>query len=145
MKVPIISYQNKLFNSKIKKDFRKDLRRLSTVPEQILWKHLRNRQYLNLKFRRQYSIGKYIVDFYCAELKLAIEIDGANHFFDDKSAQYDIQRQKFIELKNIKVLRFLNSDIVDNINGVLETIAGASKPPLAPPSKGGEDTERIRI
>ncbi len=131
MKTPTITYQNKLFNSQSKKLYRRNLRKLSTQQEKILWKFLRNRQHLNLKFRRQYIIGKYITDFYRPELKLAIEIDGANHFFDAKSTAYDLQRQRFIESKGIRVLRFSNPGFLENIEGVLQTIAGVSKPPPA--------------
>jgi very-short-patch-repair endonuclease len=73
------------------------------------------------KFRRQYSVNQYVVDFYCPELKLAIEIDGDSHF-NDISEKYDKERQKSIESFGIRFLRFTNIDIYDNIDGVLQTI-----------------------
>ena len=127
MKRLINSYTNKLFNSKVNREKRKLLRNTATNSEQKLWYYLKNKQLDGYKFRRQYGIGKFIVDFYCSEIKLAIEIDGANHFFDDKSTNYDIIRQKFIESKGIKVLRFTNAEIINNIGGVIESIIIAFK------------------
>ena len=128
----------KTMNSKKCLKFRKALRNNRTRQEYILWKYLKGKQVNGYKFRRQHSIGKYIVDFYCPELNLAIEIDGANHFFDDRSEKYDTRRQKFIEQFGIRVLRIGNGDIMNNIKGVLEEIYKYSEPPLAPPLKGGE-------
>ncbi len=78
------------------------------------------------KFRRQYSIGKFIVDFYCPEAKLAIEIDGDTHFTQELRP-YDTARQKYIESKGIHFLRFTNKDITENIDGVLVHIAASLK------------------
>ena len=91
-------------------------------PEKRIWARLRAKQLNGCKFRRQYSIGKFIVDFYCPEAKLALEIDGDSHF-DDEQRQYDIARQRYIEAKGIHFLRFTNKDITENIDGVLVHIA----------------------
>ena len=112
----------KIYNQYSQKQIRKDLRNKMTAPEIVLWSKLKNKQFNNCKFRRQHGIGKFIVDFYCPELKLVIEIDGANHFFDKDSEKYDNDRQKFIESQGVKVLRFTNNDILDNLNEVMEII-----------------------
>jgi very-short-patch-repair endonuclease len=81
---------------------------------------LRCKQLENCKFRNQYSLDR--LDFYSPELKLAIEIDGESHF-QEGVAQYDKERQIFIESAGIQFLRFTNRDVYENLNGVLETIA----------------------
>ena len=91
-------------------------------PEKRIWARLRSRQVNGYKFRRQYSIGNFIVDFYCPEAKLAIEIDGDSHF-DNEQRLYDIARQRYIEAKGIHFLRFTNKDITENVEGVLVRIA----------------------
>ena len=83
-------------------------------PEVYLWNRIKNKQVLNIKFRRQYSIGNYIVDFYSPELKLAIELDGNSHFTDE-AIKNDIQRTKYIESIGIKIVRYFNNDILNNI------------------------------
>ena len=109
------------------KSLRKQLRNIPTHYEYVLWKYLKNRQMNGYKFRRQYSFGFFVVDFYCPELSLAIEVDGANHFYDKKSIEYDTNRQKFIEKFEVRFLRFGNDEIRDNITGVLETILEATR------------------
>jgi very-short-patch-repair endonuclease len=113
--------------------------------EVLLWVRLKGRQVLGCKFRRQYSVGPYVIDFYCPALKLAIELDGDSHFRAGANA-YDAERQVFIESFGIRVLRFLNTDIYENMDGVLEVIVRGIQerlrepghPPLTPPSEGGE-------
>ncbi len=89
--------------------------------EIILWSKLRGKNLLGLKFRRQYSIGPYIVDFYCPQLKLAIEIDGESHYIDGAQGR-DLMRQSIIESAGITFLRFTNGDIYDRLEGVIEKI-----------------------
>ena len=93
-----------------------------TKAEAIIWQKLRCKQLENCKFRNQYSVDRFVLDFYSPELKLAIEIDGESHFLEG-AAQYDQERQIFIESTGIKFLRFTNTDVYENLNGVLETIA----------------------
>lgn len=93
------------------------LRKNSTKQERILWKLIRNRQFLGLKFRRQFPIGEYIVDFVCEEKKIVIELDGGQHN-QPLSIKKDSLRTKFIESKGYKVVRFWNCDINDNFEGV---------------------------
>ncbi|MCB1178227.1 MAG: endonuclease domain-containing protein [Leptospiraceae bacterium] len=88
-------------------------RRNPTPMERILWSELRNRKTLNLKFRRQHVILNYIVDFYCAELKLVIEVDGEYHKYQKK---YDNKRQKEIEALGYRVIRFTNKELTNDIN-----------------------------
>lgn len=111
---------NKIFNQDSMKLKRRMLRRNMPQPEIVLWSKIRNKQ-LGHKFRRQYSIEKFIVDFYCPKLKLAIEIDGDNHF-TKKNKWKDTKRQFLIEQLGIKFLRFANKEITENLDGVLEKI-----------------------
>ena len=85
-----------------------------------LWGYLRSRQINNFKFRRQYGIGKYVVDFYCPELRLAIEIDGDSHFQEHRS--YDNKRQRYLESLGLEVLRFTNQEIYYDLEQVLNVI-----------------------
>lgn len=107
-------------NLKNYKKFRKDLRNYATPQEIILWSRLRKSQ-LGYKFRRQHSIGKYIVDFYCPEKKLIIEVDGGQH--DEENARkYDENRTKYFESLGVKVLRCWDNEINNNISGVIQEI-----------------------
>lgn len=112
----------KIFNRKSEKIKRQNLRNDLPPAEVILWSYLKAKQLKGYKFRRQYSIGKYIVDFYCPILKLAIEIDGDSHF--GKSAEeYNSKRQKFIESFGVRFLRFTNLDVYHNLEVVLKEIS----------------------
>lgn len=112
----------KLFNKTSEKLKRRELRNNMTKAEAIVWQKLRCKQIENCKFRNQYSVDRFVLDFYSPEIKLAIEIDGESHF-QERVAQYDEERQVFIELAGIQFLRFTNQDVYENLNGVLETIA----------------------
>ncbi|MBU4446019.1 MAG: endonuclease domain-containing protein [Candidatus Marinimicrobia bacterium] len=89
--------------------------------EIILWSKLKGKQIYGYKFRRQYSVGSYIVDFYCPKLKLAIEVDGMSHL-QQGSETRDNERQKYIETYGIQFLRYINTDIHENLEGVIEQI-----------------------
>ena len=107
-------------NLENKISFRRKLRKDSTPQEIILWSRLRRNQ-LGYKFRRQHSIGKYIVDFYCAEKNLIIEVDGGQH--DEVSARkYDEKRSEYLERLGFRVLRFWDRDINLNLEGVIGEI-----------------------
>lgn len=97
---------------------RKYLRNHSTSPERMLWQYLRRRQFHDLKFRRQEGIGRYIVDFYCPEKRLAIEIDGTSHNSSQQQA-YDRERTEYLNACYIWVVRFSNNDVIENIQLVL--------------------------
>src|SRR3977135_2186576 len=95
-----------------KKKFRKDLRNSLTAAEAVLWKSLQKRQLLGKKFRRQVSLGRYIVDFYCAECRLVIELDGARHF-SMTIDEYEMERTKYLEGLGLRVIRFENRDLYE--------------------------------
>jgi len=97
---------------------RKELRHNETEEEKILWKSLR-RKNLGFKFSRQYSAGPYILDFYCSEKRICIELDGSQHL-DNK--EYDKERDNYLLMNDIKVFRFWNGEINGNINEVLKKI-----------------------
>jgi len=97
----------------------RSLRKNQTDVEQLVWKHLRNRQLYNYKFRRQFPIEPYIADFVCLDLKLIIELDGGQHA---SQIDYDNQRSLFLEQRGFKVIRFWNNDVIENTVGVLEAI-----------------------
>ncbi|MHB8843903.1 MAG: endonuclease domain-containing protein [Nitrospirota bacterium] len=111
-----------LFNRTEVKDKRRALRKEMPPAEVILWNVLRGKGLSGRKFRRQYSIGPYIVDFYCPQAKLAIEIDGESHFIEGAEMR-DRERQKYIQAKGIQVLRFTNTDVYERLEGVVLQIA----------------------
>lgn len=89
--------------------------------EKLLWQQLQGKQLQEFKFRRQHSVDNYILDFYCSSAKLAIEVDGDSQF-QSENLDYDKTRQKHIESHGIKVLRFLNNEIYEDLEGVLRKI-----------------------
>lgn len=99
----------------------RELRKRQTDAERKLWFALRNRQLGGMKFRRQYAIDKYVVDFYCPEYKIAIEADGGQHY-DMKNMKRDEARTKIINKYGIKVLRFSDTDILCKTDAVCESI-----------------------
>jgi len=108
--------KTELFNNKIVKDRRRSL-------------------LLGLKFRRQYSIGSFIVDFYCPEIKLIIEIDGATHS-SEKEIIYDKERQKYLESLGLKIKRYTNTEIKENLSDLMydleELCSSLLKRPTSP-------------
>jgi len=109
------------YNKTSEKEKRRELRNNSTDAEKKLWQHLKGKQLAGFKFRRQHSIDSYVLDFYCPEVKLAVEIDGPTHFSDD-AVEYDQKRNAHISSYGITTIRFLNTDVYKNIDGVLEMI-----------------------
>lgn len=97
----------------------RELRRPQTPAEQSLWACLRNEQLDGIKFRRQHPIGYYIVDFYCAQAKLVIEIDGDSHA---EQVEYDLERTAWLENQGYRVIRYTNRDIKEILPAVLEGI-----------------------
>ena len=108
------------------KSRRKLLRNNATSAEQQLWAALKGSQLGGYKFRRQHSVGCYILDFYCPEERLAVELDGDSHFTDE-AQEYDRERTKILNGLNIRVLRFLNTDVYDNLVEVCARILEAIK------------------
>ena len=82
---------------------------------------IRKKEIMNFKFTRQYGVGKYILDFYCPTLRLALELDGSQHM-EAKNAMYDEQRAKFLNFHNIKIIRFYDNEVFKNPEKVLERI-----------------------
>jgi very-short-patch-repair endonuclease len=116
--------------------FVRQLRREQTDAEKLLWYCLRGRQLCGLTFRRQYPIGPYILDFYCHEYKLCVELDGGQHY-ENAGIQHDEQRQVFLTSHGIHTLRFSNRDVLEHLEAVLLQIAEAIKP-LTPTLSRGE-------
>ncbi len=112
---------------------KRKLRRQATHAEQVLWKALRAKQFLSIKFKRQHGIGPYIVDFCAPRISLVIEIDGDVHAYDTQKA-YDEIRQKEIQSVGYSLLRFSNEEVLRNLEGVLMEIAEFLKTsPQSPP------------
>ena len=97
------------------------MRKNQTDAEKKLWKILQDRQLNNAKFRRQFSICGYILDFYCPQYKLGIEADGGQHF-ENKGELKDKARTEKLLQKGVKIIRFSNLEILKNIEGVYEKI-----------------------
>lgn len=92
-----------------------------TPAESLLWnKVLRGKQFEHYKFLRQKPIGDYIVDFYCAELRLVIEIDGDSHA---DQIDYDVRRTRFLNSLGLHVLRYSNRDVLDNLPGLYDDLS----------------------
>jgi len=121
--------------------FARTLRNQQTDAENMLWLMLRDRRLEGLKFRRQHPVGRYIVDFYCHELKLAIELDGGGHN-EDVTREYDQLRSQELLGAGIRVERFWNNDVLKNLESVLERIymllQKTSKSPSPLPLSQGE-------
>ena len=118
----------------------RQLRKNMTDAEKILWRHLRLKQMESYKFRRQCPIGSYIVDFVCFKRKLIIELDGSQHL---DQIIYDEKRTKWFEGEGFRILRFWNSQVLNNTESVLNTILNSLTPTLVLPHKGGG--ERVLI
>src|SRR5260221_11953707 len=101
---------------------RRELRRGLTIAEARLWKHLKGRSLRGRKFRRQHSVGSYVLDFYCPAERLAVELDGAAH--DHEAAQdRDAIRTRFLQSAGIRLVRFRNLEVIENLKGDLRVIA----------------------
>jgi len=116
----ISDMKNIVYNHKEYKTIRRSLRKQEVSSEKILWSKLRNKQQ-KFRFRRQYGIGKYIVDFYCPKLKLAIEIDGATHSKDEE-IRNDLAREKFLNRFGVEIKRYTNNDVYNYLENVLADI-----------------------
>jgi len=106
------------YNPKLRK-YARELRKKGTLAEVILWKYIQRKAIKGYEFHRQVPIDNYIVDFYCHELQLAIEIDGISH---DGKFEYDQKRQKRLEELGVKVIRFPDEDVRNETNSVLEAL-----------------------
>ena len=95
------------------------MRHEAAPAEQVLWWCLRNRRLNAFKFRRQFAVLNYVADFYCAECRLIVELDGDSH---DGRQKYDEQRTRELNEDGFRVVRFVNTDVFENLDGVLEAI-----------------------
>jgi len=131
MRRKIIPYDHDL------KQLARNLRNNSTLAEVLLWRELKGKQIRGCDFHRQKPIDKFIVDFYCCDLSLAIEIDGASH---DEKIDQDEDRQQKLESLGVRFLRFTDREIKTNLHGVLMTIDDwiDAHIPTPNPSSGGE-------
>ncbi len=100
----------------------RSLRQAATEAEKRLWSALRDRRLGGLKFRRQQSVGPYVVDFICFDRRLIVEADGGQH-----TAEIDAPRTAYLERQGFRVIRFWNTDILSNLNVVQETIPAATE------------------
>ena len=119
------------------KSLARELRKNMTLSEVLLWEHIKQKKILGYDFDRQKPLDKYIVDFYCKELMLAIEIDGDTHYY---SYEEDEKRQSDLERLGIKFLRFDDREVKRNISNVLRVIEDwiLNNKPTPSPSVGGE-------
>ncbi len=134
-------YNGAKANDSVNKDRRKVLRKDATPAEVVLWQIMRKRGVGGYKFRRQQGIGPYILDFYCADLRLCVELDGHSHWMKN---EYDLKRTQYLNSVGIRVIRFSNDHVLSNVESVRSEILRAaqkivgksSTPPLTPPLPG---------
>lgn len=112
---------NQYYNTKELKETRKFLRSNSTAAEAVLWRSIKNRQLDGRLFRRQFSVGDYVLDFFCPSEKLCVELDGAPHF-SEQGFLHDKQRDEFLNSLGIKVIRIENKHVFKLHEQVLEYI-----------------------
>src|SRR5512139_3004833 len=120
-----------LRNDPILKQRRRELRRNQSDAERALWAKIRNKQFFGMKFFRQYSIGPYILDFYCPTVKLAVELDGGQHNQSEKRER-DVSRSEYLKAQGVDVMRFWNNEVLLDIQSVLSELA-LKVTPLHPP------------
>ncbi len=122
-----------MYNDQIQKFRRRELRKNQTEAEKILWQKIRGRKINNLKFHRQYSAGPYILDFFCPQIRLAIELDGDQH---KDPMVYDKERELFLKDKDITTIRFWNDEVLDKIDNMCKIINNLSQTLLLQQEKG---------
>jgi very-short-patch-repair endonuclease len=120
-----------IYNKRVLKPARRWLRNSPTAAEAVLWRSLKRSQLGGKKFRRQHSIGNHIVDFYCPECRLVVELDGQVHF-NSIASERDYRRSRALEGMDIRVLRFENRAVFENLPGVLRMISEHLKADTTP-------------
>ena len=120
-----------LRNDQSLKQLRRELRRNQTDAEKAIWTRLRNNQFFGMKFFRQYSIGPYIVDFYCPTMRIAVELDGGQHNQDEKM-EHDAHRSEYLKSQGIEVIRFWNNKVMVDMQSVLDELSQRVTPPASP-------------
>ena len=129
-----MTYQRRptdIHNLPEKQEFRKELRANLTPAEAALWQMLKGSKLDGRKFRRQHSVGIYILDFYCPKEKLAVELDGRRHFSDD-AREYDRIRREYLEEKGINVVRIENKYVFEDPEWVIDLIRGSFRKDPSP-------------
>ena len=126
----------------IKKQFARQLRKDETKAEKLVWETIRDRKLMGLKFRRQHVVQGFVLDFYCQEARLGIEIDGSVHY---KRKDYDRLRQDIIESKGINLVRIKNLQILNNKGSILNTVRKAVANHLPPLPLGEGDKTRVDL
>lgn len=109
------------YNTWAQKNRRRSLRNQPIPSEVVTWSLLRGRRLLGCKFRRQYGIGPYIIDFYCPSIRLAVEIDGETHFRPGQDVK-DTARQQWIEQQGITFVRLTSDEVMGNLDGVVQKL-----------------------
>ncbi len=120
----------------------RSLRNTSTDVERLLWRYLRRRQIADQRFRRQVPIGSYIADFACLEARLVIEVDGGQH---QARGLYDARRDRYIEARGFKILRFWDNEVLQETEAVLHQIWHALQPFAPPPIPSPAKRGRVRV
>jgi very-short-patch-repair endonuclease len=112
----------------------RQLRRDQTPTEALLWQRLRNRKCAGLKFKRQYRIGRFVVDFYCRELRLVVELEGGIHDWSEQQV-YDGLRFEELRARGLRILRIRNEEVLNDVQDVLRRIQALT---LNPSPESGE-------
>jgi very-short-patch-repair endonuclease len=124
--IPNVTTMAKRITSSQQIKFARNLRHQQSDAERLLWSKLRGSQLNGVKFRRQHSVGNYVVDFVCLRKKLIIEIDGSQHNEECEKVK-DARRTRWLQGEGYRVLRFWNNDVLTNIDGVFLTILESLK------------------
>ncbi len=135
-----------LYNHKTLKERRRELRKNQTPAEKLLWKHICKDKIFGLRFLRQYGVGPYILDFYCAKIRLGIELDGEVHKEKERKI-YNKDREEYLKTLDIHIIRFWNNEVLKDIKGVLNKlhnkikslIKNSSHPPFKVKGGSGRD------
>jgi very-short-patch-repair endonuclease len=120
-----------LRNDPTLKNRRRGLRRNQTGAERALWAKVRNKQFFGMRFFRQYSVGPYILDFYCPTAKLAVELDGGQHNQSD-NREYDKARSEYLRAMGIAVMRFWDNEVLLDMQSALSKLALKVTPSIPP-------------
>jgi very-short-patch-repair endonuclease len=122
------------------RDFARSLRRALTLPEGLLWRALKRRKLAGLRFRRQHPVGPYVLDFYCARLRLAVEVDGGSHGFG-RQAEKDAFRDRWLAAKGIVTLRLSARCVLEDVDDATGTILGFIEQAGLRPREPGNEGE----
>jgi very-short-patch-repair endonuclease len=127
-----------LFNRQDQKNLRRTLRRIMPEPERRLWLRIKSKQLNGLKFRRQFGAASFVLDFYCPEIKLAVEIDGHSHG-ESRETGKDARREEALSALGIRVVRYDNEQVMKDIDGVMQDLLRHTSP--IPSLQGGDQSD----